>query len=222
MARMTPPPDSQHDGAAAVAEPAAAEAAPWEPAESLMFPRLLEARKVMDTLAYSVAVLCAVDIILCIRILHVRTVFGLVFSVCGLFGSASRHKSLVLMYVIHTSFTFVRGMVHSCTIILAHANHVRHLFTARPAGQCGDALLSCGGLAAPHILSIFVLMTLEAIEFFIAALVYLFYSSVKDGAEPADATGHTQQQEGEADQGRLDGALGGILRRGRRGKVPRK
>eukprot|EP00662_Eupelagonemidae_sp_cell21_P032971 gene32971-2485_t len=44
---------------------------------------VLIGKATMDAAAHCVAVLCAIDVILCIRIFHVRTVFGLVFSVCG-------------------------------------------------------------------------------------------------------------------------------------------
>ncbi|KAJ9454160.1 hypothetical protein DIPPA_34061 [Diplonema papillatum] len=122
-----------------------------------------------DLLAYCVATLCAIDVILCVQIFHIRTVFGLVFSVCGLFGSASRRKSYVLMYVIHTSFTLVRGILHTSTIVLAHLNAI----------SASDKSASHPDHAS-SVFSIFMLVGLECVELLIAVVVYKFYTSVRD------------------------------------------
>eukprot|EP01059_Diplonema_ambulator_P005116 TRINITY_DN14831_c0_g1_i1.p1 TRINITY_DN14831_c0_g1~~TRINITY_DN14831_c0_g1_i1.p1 ORF type:complete len:222 (+),score=31.99 TRINITY_DN14831_c0_g1_i1:62-727(+) len=131
-------------------------------------------KKDSDFLAYCVAALCAVDVVLCMRIFHVRTIFGLVFSLCGLYGSASKRKSYVLMYVIHTSFTLVRGVIHTSTIVLTHLSVIKE----KPLDGDADPEAAKRNLAS--MASIVILVALEAVELLIATIVYLFYTSVRD------------------------------------------
>eukprot|EP00754_Rhynchopus_humris_P035445 Rhum_TRINITY_DN16978_c0_g1::Rhum_TRINITY_DN16978_c0_g1_i1::g.164935::m.164935 len=127
-----------------------------------------------DVLAYVVATLCATDVVLCMRMLHVRTVFGLLFSACGLYGAASRRRSYVLMYVVHTVLTLIRGAFHTGDILVKLVSELNSVSDDDSGFRDRDSQV------ALIYTSIAALVALELIEVTIARVVWQFYRHVRD------------------------------------------
>ena len=92
----------------------------------------------LDAWAYQVAIFCAIDLVLYIKICQTRPLVGFSFSFGGLVGTVTRKNTLVLMYCIHTTFSFVRGFVHACSLAYKLYSQLNHDSVESNAGGSSE------------------------------------------------------------------------------------